>query len=212
MPTCKHGDLCSIPLGPRRHVAARVLLDVGEQCIGPGLISTGSPLAAYDGALLMEVYRDVSPEPSFHRSDLLIPGIFVDACSLQRGRWAIGGYAPVEPGCVDFPETLMDFSGKARFQKGEIDLPLPLEGSDIDHYRIYPTLTPSSALSDICLHLLDADGQIPHEFAGAMHLKNSDLRFSESRNGIYQLIGLDAETPYFRIAETFGFDIQRFYR
>ena len=69
MPAYKHGDLCSIPLGPRRNVSARILLDVGAQCLRTRQIPVSSPLAAYDGAVLLEVYRDLDGSGRFERRE-----------------------------------------------------------------------------------------------------------------------------------------------
>jgi len=176
------------------------------------LLKPDSPLLIHDRAILVEVYTGLNTAPTFKRSEILLPGVFVDSESLRSGDWGIIDHVEVNPTEVEFPEGLAPFAGHAFFRKGEISLQLPLTEDDARRINVSDTGIPSAALPDVCLYYLDLKHLIQHEYAEACHLKNADLRFSDQRREIYRMLGEDETLSYFQMSRRIGFDITRFYK
>ncbi|MGH9463763.1 MAG: Imm26 family immunity protein [Vicinamibacteria bacterium] len=210
----KAGDLFSFPLPADEFMCGRVQLDVKNQCVKPRLLPAGSMLSFFDGAILVEVYRDTSKAPFAARSELLLPGIFIDGKPLASGAWRVMGYEAVDPAKVEFPEGLKLLGPHAHLVRGEVYLPLKMSGEEMMELDIYPTITGSGLLGDICLNCLGRAKESPNYESlteSERSLAHSDLRFSEHRERIYQLAGADPREPYFEFALRRGFDIRRFY-
>lgn len=207
----KHGDIFTVQLPNQQYLFGRILLDLKKQCVKPKLLEPGSPLTFFGGSLLVETYRQLSDTPDFGESEVLLKGVFVDARSLKRGHWTIIDHHEVDPTQVEFPEGLVATGSGANFQRGEISMPVALSGQDVSRIHVYPTQQSSLALADICLYYLGLKHLIEHEYRDNKHLRYSDLRFSDHRSEIYQLLGEDESQTYYQMSTQLGYDIARFY-
>lgn len=208
----KHGDIFSFQLQNQKYLCGRILLDVKKQCVKSKLISPDSPLSFYDGTILVEIYRELFDQPTFSSSEVLIPGFFLDVEPIKSGEWAIVDYQEVEPIQVEFPETLALFNGRQCFQKGEIRLDIPQMIEEDESWKIYPTITSPYALPKICLYHLGLHEFLKPAQLETMNLKRLDLRFSEHRSEIYQMLGEDENQSYYQMSNKFNYDITRFYK
>jgi len=207
----KHGDIFAVQLPNQQYLFGRILLNVKEQCVKPKLLEPGSLLTFFGGSLLVEMYRKLSAAPGLSESEVLLNGVFVDARSLKRGLWKIIDHQEVDPTQIEFPEGLVATGRGASFQRGEINMPVALSGQDVSRIHVYPTQQSSLALADICLYYLGLKHLIEHEYRDTKHLRYSDLRFSDHRSEIYQLLGEDESQTYYQMSTKLGYDITRFY-
>jgi len=208
------GDIFAFKLPSNEYISGRIMLDVKQQCIRPKLLKADSLLGFFNGSLLVEVYKETSQIPIASRSDVLIPGIFIDSHSLKSGDWIIVGHEDVDPTEVEFPEALLNQGRHPRFVKGEISLQISLSSEDLDRLHLYRTIEPSSILGDICLYYLGRPEEINNprlQDIELRSLKHCDLRFTEYRSEIYQLLCEDENQSYYEMSTRLGYDIRRFY-
>jgi hypothetical protein len=208
----KHGDVFSFRLPNEKFIFGRILLDVNKQCIKPKLLKQDSPLGFFKDCILIEIYKELSTHNDFAPSEVLINGIFVDLYLLKKGLWEIIDCQEVDPTKVEFPEAMNAFEEHALFRKGEIVLPLSLNEDNLRIINVYPTIVPSAVLSDICLYYLDFKHLIDPDYLVTSNLRNSDLRFSEHRREIYQMLGKDENQSYYDMSTQLGYNITRFYK
>lgn len=214
MATYKTGDLFALPLPTGEFLCGRVVLDVKRQCVRPRRLKAGSMLAFFDGAILVEVYRETTRTPTARRSELLVPGEFIDARSIVSGAWRVVGHEPVDPTRVEFPEGLKLIGMDPHLVRGEVALRLDMPAEEMQQLDIYPTITGSGLIGDICLYYLGRAQESPNRETRApsdLTLDHSDLRFSEHRERIYRLAGADPRESYFEFSLRHGHDIRRFY-
>jgi Immunity protein 26/Double zinc ribbon len=214
MPKFKTGDLFAIKISEGEYVNGRVLLDVKRQCIKPRLVKPDSALGFFNGAILVETYRETFAEPTARLSEVLIPGTFVDTYALESGKWQVLGNVGVEPTRVEFPEALVGSGYRSQFLRGEVSLPLSLSGEDRDEINVLGTINPSGMLGDTCLYYLGRKDEITKRWVNGVEtasLAHSDLRFSKYRSEVYRLLGEDEGQSYFEMAMRHGYDIRRFY-
>ncbi len=207
----KHGDIFAIQLHNQQYLFGRVLLDVKKQCVKSKLLDPRSPLAFFGGAILVEMYREISVNRDCSGTDVLIPGIFVGPEGFKRDLWAVVDYKEVDPIQVEFPEGLVSSGRHSRFQRGEINLTLALTGKEKQQIGVAVPQKSALALADICLYYLNLKHLINHEYGDKMHLENADLRFSEHRSRIYQMLGEDENQSYYEMSTRLGYNISRFY-
>jgi hypothetical protein len=201
----------SISVAEGKHVSGRVLLDVKAQCVRPKRIDIASPLWNFGNALLVETFREVRSEPLFVAGESLIPGIFVDKDALKEGMWFEQTHEVIDPTKIEFPEFLIPEASGPRFARGEVELPLDIDNTELERIAATPTLKSSFALGDICLYYLGLKHLMSHEHHEAMNLARTDLRFSEHRGRVYRLLGEDPNEPYFALATRHGHDPRRFF-
>ncbi|ACK72523.1 sugar efflux transporter B [Gloeothece citriformis PCC 7424] len=211
MVSFKHGDIFTFQLPNQKYIFGRILLDVKKQCIKPKLIDPNSPLSFYEGTILVEIYQALSENPTFTPSEILIPGFFLDPEPIKAGEWKIIDYQEVDPLQVEFPETLALVNGRQSFQRGEIILILPQKLDEDETYKIYPTITSPYALPKICLYQLGLTELLNPAQLKTMNLKRYDLRFSEHRSEIYQMLNENENQSYYQMSKRLGHDITRFY-
>jgi hypothetical protein len=208
------GDLFSVPLPDGTFATARILLDVTTQCVAPGRLKGVSQLKAFDGTLLVELYRGTTAKPSDHVGDVAIPGVFISPRQLVSGgkdKWKITGHVEVDPTRVAFPEALMDgLGGGSAFVTGEISYDLDLPTKEIERFGTRPSLMNPPRFVGVCCYYLDRKDLIG-EHAEAMSLRTSDLRFTPHRDEIYRMLEWDPKRSYYDMAKSFGFDLARFY-
>jgi len=208
------GDIFSFPLPNGEYLSGRILLDVKQQCVRPKRLKPDSPLGFFSNTLLLETYTRTSSTPSAAPSEVLIPGVFMDAGSLQSGLWEIVGHQEVDPTTVEFPESLLNLGPHPHFVRGEILLPLGLTSGDLARINVYRTIEPSSMLGEKCAYYLERLSS-PESAAlppgDIRSLAGSDLRFSEYRDEVYQALGQDKDQSYYEMSTRLGHDIGRFY-
>ena len=68
----KSGDVFVFQMTDDEWVGGRVILDVKRQCIQPRLLKDHSPLASFNGAILIEVYRSISQSPAIEDTTSLL--------------------------------------------------------------------------------------------------------------------------------------------
>jgi Immunity protein 26 len=211
----KAGDIFSLQLPTGEYVTGRVILDVKNQCIQPKLILSDSSLGSFNGAVLIEIYKQTFSEPTAKRSEILIPGIWTDSGSLKRGRWNIIGYEEIAPTKVEFPEAFIPQGSRTiLFLTGEIQLPIEMTYEEYQKLHIRSTTDASGCLGETCLYYLNRKDEINDPDLVDVELrslKHSDLRFNDFRSEAYRRLGEDENISYFEMSLKHGFDIRRFY-
>jgi hypothetical protein len=157
------------------------------------------------------MYSGLSAVPAFVKSQVLIPGVFTDPGLIKKGVWQLVDHKRVDPTKIEFPEVIISFENHFLFQRGEISLPLLLRVEDSARIKAYHRVCSPELLPDICLYYLDLLHLIKHDYADSMNLKDSDLRFSEYRHEVYELLGEDENESYFDMSIRLGHDIRRFF-
>lgn len=209
------GDLFAFQLPTEEWMFGRILLDIYQQCIKPDLLETGSPLASFPKALLVEIYETVSDSP--RPADLtnrLIPGMFVTPGSFQNDQWQIVGHQDVNPETVEFPEALINKGRGAHFVRGEISLPIDLSFQQVQELNVYLTEHPSGRIGQICLYHLNRKEEInkPPKIIELSNLGRSDVRFTAYRHSIYHKLNEPEHQSYFEMALRLKYDLRRFYK
>ncbi|WP_407885979.1 hypothetical protein, partial [Scytonema sp. NUACC26] len=175
-----------------------------------------SPLMFYSLSLLVEVYKEVSEQPIFTPSEVLINGYYLNRDPLKSGEWQIVGHQQIEPCQVEFPETLIRNDSFWSLQRGELRIAVEVDwGEERPSWNILPTLLSPYALPNFCLYHLDCQHLLkPVEPLGVdyWNLKRIDLRYSNIRSEIYALMEEDENLSYYDISTKWGGDIVRFYR
>ena len=208
----KIGDIFALPLVNQQYLCGRILLDVEQQCVQSNLMSVNSPLDFYRGLLLVETYSKISKEPIYSGEEkTLIPGFFIDPEPIESEKWPVIDHHSVNPLKVEFPETIGRFNGLPHFKRGEICLALPEEVEEMEGLDIYPTITSPYILPDSCLYYLGLTDLLTPVQIITSNLKKMDLRFSEYRSQIYQMLGEDENQSYYEMSSRLGYNISRFY-
>lgn len=208
----KAGDVFSIEIAENNYVFGRVLLEVTSQC--KGKVPEDSNLNFFGGCILIEMYDQFSKENKFDKANakVLIPGMFTDTFGIKDGIWEIISHIQVMPEKVGFPESLLSFSPKIYFNKGELLLNTKLTREQYEKIGVYSTKDSSYAVGSICLHYLGKDDLIEEQFKWPEYLENSDLRYRpEIRSKIIKQAGYDDSKSYYENALERGFDLKRFY-
>ena len=108
-----HGKIFAVPLPDGTYVCGRVMLDI-EGCLRRRLFRNDSPLLFYNDGHLVEMYSGV--EPHAHVSPVArFDSRRVRGEERNRRRLAYRGRDAGGPaGMVEFPESLIGFSDRAR--------------------------------------------------------------------------------------------------
>ena len=199
-------------------MAARVMLDVHQQCVRPKLLDVGSPLASFPKALLIEVYRPVFPalevaEDHVASADVLIPGMYVSAGCLKHGGWHLIGHREVDPATVEFPETLINKGARAYFVRGEVQTQIDISFPETRKINAYKTEYPCGILGEIALYQLGRAYEMdkPEVAVKLRDLARSDLRFSAYRSTIHEQLDGEDDESYHELSRRMGHDLSRFY-
>lgn len=212
MPSFKAGDLFSLPLSDGRFLTGRVVLDL-PRLWRRKAFDFSSPLGFFGKCVLVEIYKQLSPDPSPSMSEVLIPGVFIDTGPFEpksAEQWMILGHSPVDPTRAEFPEALTQTDRGSVLVRGEVELPLPLSSDELSAIDCRPTIISTKRLARTCLYYLDLKHLIG-PYADNMHLRHSDLRFNEHREHIYRLAGEDPRQSYHELSRRYGHDLSRFY-
>ena len=209
-PKLAHGDVFALPLPGGEYLFGRVMLDV-RKCVRQGLLPKDSPLLGLS-PVLVEMHCGVSATTDFQKSELLIPGAFVQPQEIGK-TWPIVANVPVDPREVRFPESLVGFMhdrGQCAFECGEMRIPLPLSHDDYERIAIRKTLHSSFLWPFTCLRQLGRGSEVPTEYVMAS-LHHSDLRVSPERARVYRYLPFKASDPYFEQQAMMGLDVSRLY-
>ncbi len=215
MTNFKCGDIFSVQLPNQKYISGRVMLDVYKQCYETNIIKELSGLFFYQECILVEVYSELFDEPTPKQSKILISGIFFANDPQRISTWELIGHQPVDPLQVEFPETLPSIGVQDCLVRGEITL--PLRGRKRQRHFPYglpdilPALTSPKAIVNISLYYLNLKHLITTPYPEMHNLATSDLRFSEHRSRIYEILGEDENQSYYEMSSKLGFDITKFY-
>jgi hypothetical protein len=205
MPNFKTGDVFRLQLSDDQAVSGRVMLDIYRQCVQPRRIDSQSPLAFFNKALLVEIYRQDTPFPVRDGAKLLIPGCFVSSAPVASGEWPVIGHEDIDPATVEFPAGLGTEGPEPHFYRGEVILPISLDFHEVMRMNVFPTKLASSEMPKLCENYLSG------KVSAMPNLANTDLRFSTYRDGVYRALGEDPTQPYSSFLARYGFDLGRFY-
>lgn len=186
------------------------MLDI-YACLKKRLVPAGSPIPV-GKTYLIEMYSEVTSTPRAERSELLLPGAYVDSDALGED-WPIVGREPVNPEDVEFPEGLIGFmhpEGEAAFQCGEIYIPVPLETKDLYEIDEWTTIHSTFLWPFTCLILLGRGTEVPPDYKTAT-IKRADLRYSPHRSRIYQYLPFQMDQTYFSKQAQLGLHLERLY-
>jgi hypothetical protein len=200
----KAGDLIEIPLGAAGVATGHVLLNVASK-------STKQQLAARSrlrehGDLLLDIWRDSQCTAR------LIHGVWIDAEPRGKSRWAVIGARPVVAEDVEFPEYVVNVSGEAMFERGEIMIPLPGFSNRVDVVHTSQPFITYPALPRICMNLIgrrDLNGEDAILFD---RKPRTDLRLDPHRAEVYRELGVDPNRTYWDWASAQNLDPGRLWR
>lgn len=202
----KTGDLFAIPVRELGFVTGHAVLVVDDPATSRKLGKTSR--LRERGALLVDVYGPATPAPSPDSAAMLVHGVWTDSDPLERrrSRWNVIGHRAVDPTAVEFPEWVINSGRGPRFERGEISRPLAIEPSEVDRIDCRRPFIALAALASICVNVLgrgDLLGEDRILFALDAEI---DLRYSEHRSRIYQLLGEDPARTYWDWATADRFD------
>ncbi len=103
----------------------------------------------------METYKELSITPEFKKSEILIPGIFVETEAIKDGDWTIVGNEPVDSTKIEFPEAIIRSNNVICFTKGEIQIELPVHSDYYEDFPVRPCTNNSFQLADISQYYVD---------------------------------------------------------
>ncbi len=212
----KAGDIFTFQLPNQQYGFGRILLDVSRQCIEPNLIDKSSPLDFFAGCILVELYKQISDRPILTNSEILIPGIYCMDDELDS-IWTIVGHQKIDPLKIDFPEYVSSRGVHDCFTKGEIRLFFPKKAvrypnnNIAEDLGIRPSFGSAGGLPYICLYYSNLKHLITPMNPEAYNRDNTDLRLSEHRSKIYQMLEEDENQSYYEMSSKLGLDVTRFY-
>lgn len=212
MPKLKAGDVFAIPIPDLGFLTGRVLMDSAD-AIKRKLVKRGSRFW-FLGGPLVEIYAEVSQEPSAVAGRVLISSIWTDTYLFEKRNkptWTVIGNHPVDPVKVEYPERLLNSDRGALFHRGEIEKVLPVPYREVEHIGCSTYFEPTPRVWRIALYYLGRQDLLG-ERAPAFTLTDSDLRFSPHREEIYRLLGEDPARNYWDWAMAEGLDPGRFWR
>ncbi|HAJ58549.1 MAG TPA: hypothetical protein DCP31_04200 [Cyanobacteria bacterium UBA8543] len=212
----KHGDIFTLQLPNQKYMFGRIMLDIYNQCVKPKLIEPDSPLMFHARSLVVEVYKQVSDQPDFNPSEVLIPGFYLSADPLKSEQWQIVGHQEVNPTELEFPESLARSCGSWCIERGDLSLHVAVDwGEERKDWNVFPTIVSPYALPKICLYYLGLKHLLePIEPLGIdwWSLGRIDLRYSAIRSEIYKLAGEDENQSYYQITSKYGIEPDIFYQ
>lgn len=213
----KSGDIFKFQINKGEFAFGRILLNIETLFLESGLIQPTNPLTVYNNRhiILVELFRETSVGNLPIIRSILIPSILTNYDFISLGMWSIVGFEPVNPLLVDFPEGLTSISPvKSGLVKGELTIPFNMDMNEVQKIGIYPGTKASVTFPEITLYHLDRKDEINNPRLidkEVMNTKKDDLRFSEHRQKIYDLAGLDPNESYYSLSKRMGFDLARFY-
>lgn len=207
----KPGDIFALPLPNQTYLSGRILLDVQAQCATPRLITTASPLDFFRGYLLIEMFEHISDEPTYKPSNTLLSGLFINSRALKSGKWPIIASSEVDPTQIEFPEIIYFINNRLNLVRGEVALPIQknsdyFEGLGINSGALSPPI-----LTNTCLYFLNLKHLLPEGKTESYNLKRGDLRFSEHRPEVYEVVDADENESYYELSKRLGHDVTRFF-
>ncbi|MGF1485818.1 MAG: Imm26 family immunity protein [Prochloraceae cyanobacterium] len=215
MTKLKCGDIFSVQLPNQKYISARVILDVYKQCYEKNKIEELSGLFFYQECILVEIYSELFDEPTPKQSSVLIPGIFFANDPERTSAWQLIGHQPINPLQVEFPETLPGVGAQDCLVRGEITLPLQRRKQrkyfPYGLPEILPSLISPKAIVNISLYYLNLKHLITTQYPEIHSLVDSDLRFSEHRSRVYQILDEEENQSYYEMSSKLGLDVTRFY-
>lgn len=186
------GDVLSIP-APGGALFARVLQLLGPDC---GLPPHATALAL-GPALLLELWAQAPSQGRMPaQCPVLISGVLCDLEALQAERWTIVGHRPVMPGEVDYPMCISNEHRAPKLSWGAIHAPVDLPPQAIEDIDVFPTLLSSEEISERALLAMGLEELLAEEDLDWLSMDKVDLRFSEDRDGLMVLAGLDPSHSY----------------
>lgn len=214
MPSFRSGDLFTVTLADDVTVTGRVLLDVHEQALKRRRLPDPSPLMFFKKSVLVEIFAELNDPASAPAGEVLIPSVFTNKAALEAGTWPVIDHLPVDARIVSFPEVLLSAGRATHFVTGEVSIPIALSFEEVHQMQVYGSVVGSAVLEQSCLYHLDMVDKMRQPFIGnpqAQSQAHNDLRFSEHRARIYELLASDASENYFDLSLRHGRDIRRFY-
>ncbi len=211
----KPGDVFSLPLSAQEFAFGRVMLNIETQCIRPNKLAPDCPLGLCRDSALIEIYTETSTGPLPATRTVLIPGLLTGYGLINNGLWKVLDNVAVDPKEVAFPEALGSESiSKAALHQGEIKSLFDMPMDEIQDIDISPGTIAAITVGEIVLYQLGRKDEIKHPGLVNLEVRDlgrNDLRFSEHRDRVYDLLGLDKDEPYYERAKRMGFDLARMY-
>ncbi|WP_339743927.1 immunity 26/phosphotriesterase HocA family protein [uncultured Rubinisphaera sp.] len=208
----RHGDIFAVPLPDGTYLPGRIMLDI-YGCLKKRLFPEDSPLPGLGRAVAVEMYSKPITDLEFQKSEILIPGAYVDNDEFGNS-WPIIGNNPVDPKSVQFPETLIGYMhthGEVAFECGEISIPISMDLSKQREIGVYKSPKSTFLWPMMCLTQMDRLDLIPEKYRHCCGLSSSDLRYSKYRDMIYKLLPIKKTDTYYEQQKQLGLDFDRLY-
>ena|SRR6218665_103605 len=215
--TYKAGDIFAFELVPGEYGFGRLILDLNRQCYKTGKVENHSVLGVADKSVVFfELFRQTSPNNVFNTNgmEVLIPGMYAANYDLEDFTWEVVAHIPIEPEKVDFPEFLtIEGAFHGKFIKGELSHVIEIPGEEVEKIKIYPSTQALIAIPEFVLYALGRVEEIRENRRSIRDMKDEDIRFSEHRKRIYDLLPAEFNQgkSYYELAKEKGFDLKRFY-
>lgn len=165
------------------------------------LIKPDSGLPQYEPmpagtTLLLEIWGQAPSEgrpPA--QCPVLVPGLLCDSAALEAETWKVAGHKPLTPKDLDYPMCLSRAQDGPRLLWGEISAPIALPQEAVDAIDVYPTIYSSEGMAQHILLAMGLDELVPEDHDW-MEFSQNDLRFSEDRDALMAIAGLDPSHCY----------------
>ena len=208
------GSMFAFAAGDGPPCIGRILLDIQSQAVEPGLIAPDSVLWYFGECLLVELFPYGTTMDTVGHKEPLVRGLFTDRIDAEQGLWEELEKREVSERDVDFPEFVVGNRGAEIYNRGEVEIPIPLTTAQSVEINVFPAIVASSILTPLVLGMSGRDELIEPRFRGAGYtsLMTRDLRFSRHRARVLKLLPVSVDIPYWRLALQFSFDTARFFR
>jgi hypothetical protein len=213
----KNGDVFAFEITPKEYGFGRVLLDIYNQAMNPGLIDSQSTLdLGRDDTILVELYSNTGSinELNIDNLETLTPSVLTSSVLIKCADWKICGHKEVDVEKIDFPEFITEGGfDNSDFIKGELKVNIPLEIEVAEELELYLGDIAAFSIPYIVLMALNRADEID-DYEGdfsRLELKNYDLRYSQKRNEILALLPDEYKGSYFEVSKNHSFDLSRFY-
>ena len=195
----------------KRYFFGKILVDIMNRFIKRANEGLLWPLDFFSDCYLVAVYKDIVDTPVLKSREFIILGSFIYKSSFNRKNkdameWVYYDHEDINYKELEFPEYIISCNDKICLQRGELSIPTGLTRTQYENeFNITGSKTGGINYSNaLLLQGLPAYKE---------RIDYSDLRLlPELRKKLYEMIGEDPDTPYYKLALKHGKDLARFYK
>ena len=189
----------------------KILVDIKNRLVKRANEGLLWPLDFFSDCYLVAVYKDIADTPVLKSREFIIPGSFIYKSSFNRKnedgiKWVYYDHEDINYHELEFPEYIVSSNDKICLQRGELSIPTSLTRAQYENeFNITGSKTGGINYSNaLLLQGLPAYKE---------RIDYSDLRLlPELRKKIDEMIAVDPDMPYYKLALKYGKDLARFYQ